>query len=123
MIKHLILVIFLFASFNVYAQDTATVGKKSSSPIVYNLTEVRKMISYPESALDDELEGKVIVRILVNEDGVAIKDSLISGHKIFYNEVRKWIYKLKMKPATLNDVPIKCYINIPFQFTIPKEDN
>jgi len=33
------------------------------------------MISYPESALDDELEGKVIVRILVNEDGVAIKDS------------------------------------------------
>jgi len=112
----------MLVAFNVYSQDSASVGKRFSSPAIYSLSEIQQMISYPDSAKKIGLEGKVVIRILVNEDGMVIKDSLMSGEKIFYNEVKKWIYKLRVKPATLNGLPSKCYINVPFLFTLPKQN-
>jgi protein TonB len=81
------------------------------------------MIEYPDSARENGIEGKVVIRILVNEDGYVIGDKgLMEGNLVFYTEVKRCVYKLKFTPAKMNGLPTKCYINIPFNFTLIHKD-
>ena len=121
--RYIILVIFLFAAFNVYSQDTASIGKQNINPRALNLREITKMIEYPDSARENDIEGRVVIMLLVDEKGNVISDKgFKQGHPVFYNEIRRCAYKLKFSPAKMNGVITKCYINIPFEFTLKRED-
>src|SRR5689334_20659450 len=58
-------------------------------PEVINLKEIRSKISYPREAIDDSIQGKVWVKVLVDMDGTVNKYQYMSGPIILYIEVIK----------------------------------
>jgi TonB family protein len=116
--KKLLLIFFLLTAFNIYSQDNLPQEEKETDRF-YTLDEIKKNIQYPQEAKERGIQGKVVIKVLIDETGKVIGDKgLVEGDQIFYNEIKKWIYKLKIQPAIMNGEPIKCYINIPFIFVL-----
>ncbi|MDX2285159.1 MAG: TonB family protein [Bacteroidia bacterium] len=92
-------------------------------PQPLNLDEVRKLIGYPETAVRLSLEGKVVVRILVNEQGEYVRHKLVTEAAAPLTlAVEEHISKLRFKPAVADDRAIPFWINIPFSFKLVSEE-
>lgn len=85
-----------------------------------DLEKLRKCVIYPDSAKKNKIEGMVIVRILIDTFGVVIKTKIVqSDNEIFNDAVIKAVNTSGLyKPATQNDVPLKCWISILIDFKI-----
>lgn len=92
------------------AQDDLT------PPECINLSEVRKMIVYPESAKEDLIEGRVTIKILVGTEGDVEEFSTLTGPAVFYKEIKRVSKYLKFTPAIYNNEKVKCWVLIPFSF-------
>ena len=88
------------------------------APVPINIHEVRKMIIYPEEAIEDQIEGKVVVKCLVGLDGEIIKTGEITGPKIFYKEIQRVAMFLKFTPGMVNGYHVKVWVKVPFNFSI-----
>ncbi|MCB9231603.1 MAG: TonB family protein [Bacteroidia bacterium] len=86
-------------------------------PSTLNMDKLKKEMGFPAQAREIGMEGKVIFRILVDENG-NYKDhkTIYSSHKIFENHVAPHLKKLKFKPGKQAGHPVRVWINIPFQF-------
>lgn len=89
-----------------------------TAPECLNLAEVVSGIKYPDSAKIKGIEGKVLVKVLISEDGNVIKGTIISGPEVFYDEVRKAAVKLKFSPGTHDGNPVESWLTIPFNFKL-----
>ena len=90
-------------------------------PKVLNLDSLRKWIGYPEIARMAELVGKVVLRVLVNEQGKYVKHILLKDpHPILSNAVINQISKAEFSPAMKSGDPISYWVNIPIDFQLPK---
>ncbi len=75
---------------------------------------------YPELARQAEAAGRVWVRVTIDETGRVINATVERSEVITSLEnaamaaARKWLFK----PAKQRDVPVKCQIIIPFNFTL-----
>ncbi len=76
---------------------------------------------YPEQARKARIEGRVTVRVLVDEAGVVAEAEIDQGvdecpemGEACLVAARQWLFK----PAKLNDEPVPCEIIIPFQFRL-----
>jgi len=88
-------------------------------PVPVNLDEIKRKISFPQEAKNISLEGKVIVRILVGKDGKYIKHKVLrSPHQLFTTAVEHVIPLIECTPAIQANKPVKCWIVIPFQFSL-----
>ena len=88
-------------------------------PKPINLPDVQRMIGYPVKARKRGIQGQVIVAVLVNEEGDAIKYQVIlSSHRIFDEAVAEHILKLKFNPATMDGEPLTYWANVPFKYII-----
>jgi len=125
----IISILYIFTSF--YANAQSDVPKSTLDSISYadtvwseiapellNFAEVRKMIIYPEEAIFDETEGKVLVKCLVDKDGSIEKTGNISGPPVFYDEIRRVAMYLKFTPGLVNKYPVKVWVTVPFNFKI-----
>ncbi len=88
------------------------------APVAINLNSVKSLIIYPEIARLSGIEGRVIARVLVGTDGSVIKVGGISGPEVFKEEVADKIMNLKFSPALQGGELVKCWVNIPFNFTL-----
>ncbi len=81
--------------------------------------ELRKNIVYPEKAKKDGIEGKVVVRVLVDKNG-KIQNKIIehSTDRIFNEAAVEAIDKTKFEPAKLNGKPIKGWVSVPVEFKL-----
>lgn len=77
---------------------------------------------YPESAQKAGLEGKVIVKVEVDERGRVSKALIIrsSGYEILDSAALEAVKKFKFEPAVENGRPIKSSLMIPFAFSFKK---
>ncbi|AOW19301.1 TonB family protein [Urechidicola croceus] len=90
-------------------------------PIPTNLNSIRAAIGYPTAAKNAEIEGKVIVRILVGKDGDYIKHITIrNSHAILNKAIEPHLVNLKFTPALKDGKPLKYWVTIPFDFKLLK---
>lgn len=76
-------------------------------------------MGYPPLAQEAEIQGKVLVRILVGKDGSVKKKELVEGaHPILDKAVLGEIGQLKFTPAIFIDQPLEVFVNIPFDFRL-----
>jgi TonB family protein len=90
-------------------------------PVPLNLDEIKGQIGYPKKAKDQELEGKVVVRILLDRQGKYVKHSLlIDPHPVLSSAVTAQIPNLNCTPGMRNGRPLWCWITVPFDFRLIK---
>ncbi|MEZ4685342.1 MAG: TonB family protein [Bacteroidia bacterium] len=127
--KHLILfsAILTFSLSFTYAQadslnqepDINAFFFVDEEPQPTNMEEVRQLIGYPPEAVEQDIQGQVVVRMLVGEDGSYIRHKVImQGDPILATAVEAQVAKLKFKPAISNGKPLKFWVNIPFAFKL-----
>lgn len=88
------------------------------APVPINITEVRKMIIYPEDAREEHIEGKVVIKCLVGLDGDILKTGEITGPKVFYEEIQRVSRYLKFTPGIVNGYHVKVWVSVPFMFKL-----
>ncbi len=88
-------------------------------PEPVNLEEVKQLIGYPRVAQDAGIEGRVILRVLVDEFGRYKNHKVINSvHPILASACEKHIGQLMFTPAIQGNTPVKFWINIPFAFKL-----
>ncbi|MBS1515365.1 MAG: TonB family protein [Bacteroidetes bacterium] len=88
------------------------------APVAVNLGSVRGSMKYPEIARSAGIEGTCVAKILVGTSGEIIKVSSISGPDVFHSEIQDKIMNLQFTPALQGGQPVRCYVNVPFKFSL-----
>jgi periplasmic protein TonB len=88
-------------------------------PQAVNLDELKKLIGYPPLAKEGEIQGKVVLRVMVDKNGDYVKHIVLdSPHPILTRAVESKIDQLKMTPGIQAGKPIKVWVTLPFKFTL-----
>jgi len=105
-----------------------------TSPLPYVFTKVDEMpssvyslndyiatnIRYPDSAKENNIEGRVLVKFVVNEDG-SISDCRVirSVSKVLDDEALRVLAMMPpWKPGKINGKPVKVYFTLPIVFKL-----
>lgn len=85
------------------------------------LTPIRPI--YPDSARKAHIEGKVVVKVLIDKEGTPSKSQILknSGTDIFDNAAMQAVMNVKYKPAEQNGKPLKVWMVIPINFKINRD--
>ncbi len=75
-------------------------------------------LSYPDLARKAGLEGKVIVKGLIDENGNIIKVVVLSGDEMFKDAAVNALMATKFKPAINGNRAVKVWITYPFVFRL-----
>ena len=126
--KYLLALPLLFLAF--YGTSLAQKGEPvdfetelDAVPQPTNLGEIRKRIGYPEAAIEKNVTGKVIVRLLVNKDGTVDQAEILkSPSLILSTAVGKHIEDLTFTPGKKDEKTVKTQVMIPFQFKLDPND-
>ncbi|HEX2786650.1 MAG TPA: energy transducer TonB [Ignavibacteria bacterium] len=95
-----------------------TVDKVQKSPNALNLAQIQGRMEYPEIAVEQGIEGRVTVKVLVDRNGNVIRVGSMTGNSIFYDEVEEKIRDLNFEPAIKNGQPVNCWVMVPFTFKL-----
>ncbi|MCB9231379.1 MAG: energy transducer TonB [Bacteroidia bacterium] len=91
--------------------------EKEPGPV--NMDNIKKLIGYPPAAKEAEIEGKVILRILVGKNGKYEKHIVVKNpHPILTKAVEAQIQNLEFTPGIQAGQPIKVWVTIPFDFKL-----
>ena len=101
-------------------KETFNSFEVEKAPVAVNLSSIKSSIKYPEIAVASNVEGTCVAKILVGTDGEILKVVSISGPDIFRGEIENKIFDLQFTPALQNGKPVKCYVNVPFKFSLKK---
>lgn len=117
----LTLILLAFASIII----SSCAGNKANLSIVeaepsVNIEEITECIVYPEMARLAGIEGKVIVRILLDKSGAMKKHLIEYSDNVILNQSALDAIKNcgKFKPAISNGAPILAWVSIPITFRI-----
>jgi protein TonB len=77
---------------------------------------------YPESAAEEEIQGKVFVQFIVERDGSITEVKVLRGvHPLLDREVVRVIKSMPAwKPGKQNGEPVRVRYNLPFNCVLPK---
>ncbi|MFA6150494.1 MAG: energy transducer TonB [Chitinophagaceae bacterium] len=87
------------------------------------LKYLKENLKYPEEALDEERQGKVYVKFVVDENG-DIKNAMSVrpiGYGMDEEAVRVVESMPQWKPGKQNGKAVKVYFQLPIMFSIPKD--
>lgn len=91
----------------------------AKQPKEVNLNDIQKLIGYPAAARELNLEAKIVVRVLIDENGNYMRHlPPKAGHPIFIKAIEEHISKVKFTPAVQGNKPIKFWVNVPFVFQL-----
>ncbi|MDQ3019111.1 MAG: TonB family protein [Bacteroidota bacterium] len=92
------------------------------APVAVNLGSIKGSMRYPEIARQSGIEGRVVAKVLVGTNGSVIKVGGISGPEVFRDEVADKVMGLEFTPALQSGQPVKCWVSVPFSFTLSAKD-
>jgi TonB family protein len=72
--------------------------------------------AYPQKAKDKNIQGRVEVQLLINEDGEVIFANPLSGPEELWAECVKAAVAARFKPTTLSGEPVKITGRVIFDF-------
>lgn len=88
-------------------------------PNPLNMADVQRAVGYPQKARDQGIEGMVVARILVDEEGNYVRHEWAKGEpQILAEAVDEEIAKLTFTPAEKEGKPVKFWVNLPFKFKL-----
>ena len=95
------------------------VDEMPSAPFDYNQYLVQHL-QYPDSAIAHNIEGKVIIKFIVNEDGHISGCKVIKGFdKDCDAEALRVVRNMPAwKPGKIKGKPVKVYFNLPISFKL-----
>ena len=88
-------------------------------PQMLDETELLKQVSYPRLARNNSIEGRVVVRMLVDEQGRTSQHTIVKG--IGYgcdDEAIRVLQMARFTPATYRGQPVKAWHNYPITFKL-----
>ncbi|MEM6764253.1 MAG: energy transducer TonB [Bacteroidota bacterium] len=86
-------------------------------PTPLNMAEVQRRIGYPKDAKRHKIQGKVITRVLVGEEGEYLQhEVLMDDNPILMEGINQEIQHLTFSPAMKEGKSVKAWVNIPFEF-------
>ncbi len=112
--------------------DGLTGGNATKEPVVYvdQMPEtpydinayLRKNLKYPRAAVESNIEGRVIVRFIVNEDG-SIEGAEVKGERRYGGGLEEEALRVvrtmpKWKPGKQNGTPVRVYFVLPISFVL-----
>lgn len=115
-IKIFFLIIILASSFmSIVAQE-----KKGEYPMpVGGMKAIMKNVVYPESAKAEKIQGKVLIKAVVGEDGKVISAELADdGNPVLAEAAIAAIKETEFIPATKDGKKIKAEVMIPVMFKL-----
>ncbi len=85
----------------------------------------RAFPEYPDELRQQGIEGRVIVKILIDEQGNVIRTEILKsgGYAVLDSAAVQAARRFLFEPARLNDRPVKVWMTIPFNFRLKKEVN
>ncbi len=96
-------------------------------PVFYSYDtapRVRRRVEpeYPAAARDMGAEGTVVVNLNIDEKGRIMRAwvATASANEILINAALDAAYEFEFVPGAERDVPVKCTVAIPFQFTLKR---
>lgn len=89
-----------------------------------DLAKLQKLVVYPDLAVKAEIEGRVIVRILIDSTGNVRKIVIEDSDNVILNDAAIDAVKKygKFSPAIFKGKPITCWLSIPITFRIKNKD-
>ncbi|MEM7514643.1 MAG: energy transducer TonB [Bacteroidota bacterium] len=88
-------------------------------PKILNFKEVVNKIGYPESAKESGIEGQVLIKVLVNEQGNYKFHKIVSSeHTILTNAVEMHVDELQFSPAQQDGQKVQAWVSVPFVFNL-----
>ena len=134
--KYAILLLSLVASILSYSQTT---DSTTQSPKVFTVVEqmpeypggegalfkfIKKNITYPDSARNNDIQGRVVVGFVVNEDGSLSDVSIKKGISRDLDEEAVRVIKLlpNFKPGKQQGKPVKVAYVLPIAFKLTPTD-
>lgn len=111
-----ILFLFLFLGINLFAQEEKL--DKYPEP-VGGIEAMIKNVVYPVSAKDAGVEGKVFVKVIIDEKGNVVHTKILNGIGGGCDEMAvDAIKQTKFNPGKQNDHPVKVQVTIPIMFKL-----
>jgi periplasmic protein TonB len=89
----------------------------SAKPL--NLDEVKRNLRYPKVCKQSRIEGKVMIRMLINKEGIPVNHVVkMAAHPALAEECIRVLYNLRFDPATRNGQIVSSWESIPFDFKL-----
>ncbi len=89
------------------------------APKPLNLGEIRSKIGYPQVARDADIEGDVVVRILVDKEGSYVRHVVLKDvHPTLQEAVEVEISNIRFAPAVNQGEEVAFWVNVPFAFRL-----
>ena len=74
---------------------------------------------YPEMARLSQMQGTVVVKVLVGPSGDVLDAQILKGiHPMLDREALKVARKTKWIPGKQRNIPVKCWMALPYKFTL-----
>lgn len=106
------------------AEPVATMAQDTTQPRITNIQQIGRALerTYPPLLRDAGVEGLVVLRLWVSETGqVSDVQVLRSSHEAFEDPAREAARLARFRPAMLGERPVRTTVEIPMQFTLPRE--
>lgn len=123
MVKTILLLVSLsWFCQQVFAQDDPSpidfiLLEHEPSPL--NLDSVKRLIIYPSMAKEAEIEGRVVVRLLISETGRYLRHIVLKDpHPILTREVERVLPSIRFSPARQAGKNVKVWVTLPFDFRL-----
>ncbi|HFE53578.1 MAG TPA: energy transducer TonB, partial [Bacteroidetes bacterium] len=82
---------------------------------------IQKHLKYPEIARRDSIEGRVIVHVLVDENGNAVDAKILKSLRKDLDEAAvEAVKSVKWRPALQRNIPVKVWVAVPVIFRLKK---
>ncbi|MEM7371176.1 MAG: M56 family metallopeptidase [Bacteroidota bacterium] len=110
---------------NIQAENIAEVQLKDTQvnqevqhlPNPLNMGDIQMKIGYPKAAFTQGLEGKVLIKVLVDKQGKYLRHEVLqSPDDIFTDAVEQHIASLTFDPALKDGKPVEFWVTLPFNF-------
>ena len=86
-------------------------------PKEINMLEIIRQIDYPDEAREMNLEMRAVFQVLIDENGCYVRHlPPKSAHPITVKQIEPYLPQIMFTPATKDGVPVKFWVNVPFQF-------
>ncbi len=84
-----------------------------------DIAQLQKLVVYPDLARRANVEGKVLVRVLVDKDGSPKRTRVeYSDNDLLNDAAVNAIMKATYTPAIQNNQPVQCWVTIPVNFKL-----
>ncbi len=105
------------------AQPSGNAGQNTEEIPIYDPDELRRLIVYPERARRSEIEGTVIVNLLVDKEGKVAKTKIFQGkHPLLDTAAVEALRTMRFTPAKENGKPVAVWVQIPVVFSLSPAD-